>query len=247
MTQAAGHPVANHRVTHRLADNQPEPRTAYADQGIAVGDIVVRVRERVYDEISPPDSLTAAHRAGEISTVVQPIRLRQHPSVRLRAIRQSVRSGPYGDAPKRWRGPHGSASGGGSRARAPDDGCSAGTSACPWPRSTLLELVGTGEVPEVFGDSDSALRTAVYAQSALAISVQRTAATAPRGDCMRVLIAPYRVKFGPHRAKRSVNVRPRIGSGRVPRCRLPVGRVRPSASRPAATRPGVTDADSNFS
>jgi hypothetical protein len=43
----------------------------------------------------------------------------------------------------------------------------------------------------------SAQRTAVYTQKALAIDVQHTAATAPRGDCTRVLIPLRRVKLGP--------------------------------------------------
>lgn len=90
MTQAAGHTVSNHRVAHRLADDQSEAWPAYADQragwitmsSIHVHDSVIPVGEHVYDEISPPDSLAAAHRPGEVGTMMQPIRLRQHPSVR---------------------------------------------------------------------------------------------------------------------------------------------------------------------
>lgn len=94
MTQAAGHPVANHRGAHRLADDQSEPRSADANERpggyrVAVSccrvrELVVGVHECVYDEISPPDSLAAAHRPGEVGTMMQPIRLRQHPSVRGR-------------------------------------------------------------------------------------------------------------------------------------------------------------------
>lgn len=94
MTQAAGHAVSYHRGAHRLADNQSEPRSAHANHRpggyrIAVSstrahDSVIPVHKRVYDQISPPDSLAAAHRPGEVGTMMQPIRLRQHPSVRKR-------------------------------------------------------------------------------------------------------------------------------------------------------------------
>lgn len=55
-------------------------------------------------------------------------------------IRRSVKRGPYGDASKRLPDPHGYAYEDGSREPARGVGCSAGTSACPWPRSTLLEV-----------------------------------------------------------------------------------------------------------
>lgn len=94
MTQAAGHPVSNHRGAHRLADNQSEPWPANANQrsgccrivlsSIRAHNSVIPVHKRVYDQISPPDSLAAAHRPGEVGTMMQPIRLRQHPSVRKR-------------------------------------------------------------------------------------------------------------------------------------------------------------------
>ncbi len=94
MTQAAGHPVSNHRGAHRLADNQSEPRPADANDRsgcyrstvsfVSAHNSVIPVHERVYDQISPPDSLATAHRPGEVGTMMQPIRLRQHPSVRKR-------------------------------------------------------------------------------------------------------------------------------------------------------------------
>lgn len=57
MTQAAGHTVSNHRVAHRLADDQPKAWSAYADQrtgritmsSIYVHDSVIPVCEHVYD------------------------------------------------------------------------------------------------------------------------------------------------------------------------------------------------------
>ncbi len=92
MTQAAGHAVSNHRGTHRLADNQSKARSANANHRSGCCRIdelstrahysVIPAHERVYDQISPPDSLAAAHRPGEVGTMMQPIRLRQHPSVR---------------------------------------------------------------------------------------------------------------------------------------------------------------------
>ena len=43
--------------------------------------------EYVHDEVTPPDSMAAAHRPGEVCVVMQPMWLRQHPSVRTRRYR----------------------------------------------------------------------------------------------------------------------------------------------------------------
>ena len=65
------------------------------------------------------------------STVLIPVR-----------IRQSTSGGPCGAGRTRWRGPHGCASVAGTRGPAPGAGCSAGRSACPWPRLHLLVASG---------------------------------------------------------------------------------------------------------
>lgn len=60
---------------------------------------------------------------------------REAPRVQVgRTVRQSATRGPCRDVRTRSRDRHASAYADGSRARVHDDGCSAGTSACPWPR-----------------------------------------------------------------------------------------------------------------
>jgi hypothetical protein len=43
----------------------------------------------VHDKVTPPDPMAAAHRPGEVSVMMQPIRLRQHLSIRVRGRRKS--------------------------------------------------------------------------------------------------------------------------------------------------------------
>lgn len=60
---------------------------------------------------------------------------REAPPTRLSdQIRQIARGGPCGAAQTRWRARHGYACAAESHAPAPGVGCSAGRSACPWPR-----------------------------------------------------------------------------------------------------------------
>ena len=54
--------------------------------------------------------------------------------LRTQSTRQPARCDPCGGEPRGSHGRRGCACAGGSRAPSHDDGCSAGTSACPWPR-----------------------------------------------------------------------------------------------------------------
>jgi hypothetical protein len=68
------------RITHTLTDDEAEPRTAEAESRLAVDER--RTVGSVQHEVTSPDPMAAAHRAGEVSVMMQPIRLRQHPSAR---------------------------------------------------------------------------------------------------------------------------------------------------------------------
>ncbi len=85
MTQAAGDAVSNHRGTHRLADNQTETRTAGPRERLRL-DIAGSgtTGRNMHDDVPPPDSPAVSHRPGELGTMMQPVRLRQHLGVRPR-------------------------------------------------------------------------------------------------------------------------------------------------------------------
>ena len=106
--------------------------------------------------------------------------------------------------PTRWRGRRGSAYADGSRAHAPDGGCSAGTSACPWPRLYLLNYV-TPALATDMNESCRWARSSLVSARILLASRRGTdevrgrtspvAAVSPLvGDCSRVLIWIRRVK-----------------------------------------------------
>ena len=72
--------MPNNRITDSLAHDEAEPRAAEAESRLTLdeGHTVCSVQH----EITSPDPMAAAHRAGEVSVMMQPIRLRQHPSAR---------------------------------------------------------------------------------------------------------------------------------------------------------------------
>jgi len=89
MAKAAGDSVTNHRVTNRLAHYQAKPGTPcyqhrFWQPSAGIGQltpVIQLARVTVHNKVTPPDPMAAAHRLGEVSVMMQPIRLRQHLSV----------------------------------------------------------------------------------------------------------------------------------------------------------------------
>lgn len=107
-------------------------------------------------------------------------------------IRQSVRGGPYGAGRTRWLARPGYASAVENHERGLDAGCSAGRSACPWPRRsprcvshTIRPLIVHTRRPEVVWQ----LAGAVPGLSSRSQPYRRLS-----GDCLRVLTSLRLVK-----------------------------------------------------
>lgn len=97
---------------------------------------------------------------------------------------------PCGAGPSRWRARHGCAYADGSREPAPGAGCSAGRSACPWPRLYLLVVWQSLSGGHAYActQTNATARYKLWSRSKPARSRIPVAAVSPRtGDCSRVL------------------------------------------------------------
>jgi hypothetical protein len=141
------------------------------------------------------------------------------------AIRQSARDGPCAAGRKRSPARRGCASASGSRAHELGAGCSAGRSACPWPRDSprcMRHRFRQCLRPLAHGNSVVCGSVGVVLLLAGAVPISNTSGSQPyrrrSGDCLRVLTTSPPVKPGlaqPSRSKRFVNIRCRNnGRGR---------------------------------
>jgi hypothetical protein len=125
----------------------------------------------------------------------------ENPSLR---IRQKASGGPYAAGRTRSHGPRGSACATGSRVRGLGAGCSAGRSACPWPRHSprcvfheAFPQSGRSRLQRLAGWSESGLANCWPARSPGIYKPGSQPHRRLSGDCMRVLISIRLVKLGP--------------------------------------------------
>lgn len=116
-------------------------------------------------------------RTARLKSVDRLIRFPAGSTARDLGVRQSENRGLCGGGRKRWPGLHGCACATENREPWPDADCSAGRSACPWPRLTLLVMCGASD------PGDHADCTPPGSKNAPRSSSTRTGAVPETGRC----------------------------------------------------------------
>lgn len=124
VAQASCDSMSLHGRTHRLAHHQTDSRAGFA---------VLLAPLRVHDKVPLDGPPPVSHRGTELRRPGHPVPRRKHRRRPYR-LRQSASGGPCADDWTRSRARRASSSGAETRAPALVCGCSAGRSACPWPR-----------------------------------------------------------------------------------------------------------------
>ena len=137
MAQPPRHPMSLYRRSHRLAHHQPDSRAGRCSSHRCACTTRSRSTARI-------PSFTVDT---ELRRPCHPVSRRKHRPGYPSRLRQSVSVGPCAAGWTRSRARRGSSSEAGIRAPAHACGCSAGRSACPWPRQYLLVRLAPRRLP----------------------------------------------------------------------------------------------------